>query len=131
MQRLSLLILLLLTTLPTFSQTVTTNKDTLVSVPLSQLRKAMYELQQFDVCKEEVQVQDSVIKNQHIKIVLQDSVIVLHVVKDSIQESQFKDCKNISTLKDEKIGILEHDISKYKKITLGTVVAAILGIIFL
>lgn len=121
----------MLPTLPTFSQTVTANKDTLVPVPLSQLRKAMYELQQFDVCKEEVQVQDSVIKNQHVKIVLQDSVIALHIVKDSIQESQFKDCRNVSTLKDEKIDILKHDVSKYKKITFGTVVVAILGILFL
>jgi len=91
----------------------------------------MYELQQFDVCKEEVNVQDSVINSQNIKNILQDSVIKMHIAKDSIQESQFKDCKQVSALKDEKIGILENDVKKYKKITVGTVIAAILGIIFL
>jgi len=91
----------------------------------------MYDLQHYDICKEEVKIQDSVIKSQNVKIVLQDSVIALHVAKDSIQESQFSDCRKVSTLKDEKIGILEHDVAKYKKITIGTVIAAVLGIIFL
>ena len=131
MQKLNLLIPLLLLTLPTFSQNVTVNKDTLVPVPISQLRKAMYDLQQYDVCKEETATQDSIIGVQSLQILAQRSVIELYIAKDSLREGQFKDCMKISTLKDEKIGILEHDVAKYKKITLGTVIVAVLGIIFL
>lgn len=91
----------------------------------------MYDLQQYDVCKEETATQDSIIVVQSLQILAQKSVIELHIAKDSIQVSQFNDCRKVSTLKDEKIGILEHDVAKYKKITLGTVIVAVLGIIFL
>jgi hypothetical protein len=91
----------------------------------------MYDLQQFDVCKEEAATQDSVINVQSLQLLAQQSIIELYIVKDSLRESQFKDCMKISTLKDEKVDILQHEVGKFKKITIGTVIVAVLGIIFL
>jgi uncharacterized protein YlxW (UPF0749 family) len=117
--------------LPTFSQTVTNKQDTLVPVPLSQLRKAMYEVQMYDVCKREVVIQDSVIQTQNIKISLQASVIETNNQIDSVRVSQMQDLRHISTLKDTKIKLLTKENTKQKKITVGVGILGILGIIFL
>ncbi len=129
--KLSLLLTLTLLTLPTFSQTVTNKQDTLVQVPLSHLRKAMYEVQMYDVCKQEVVIQDSVIQTQNTKISLQALVIETTLQMDSAHVSQIQDLRHISALKDTKVKILTKEVSKQKKFTVGVGILGILGIIFL
>jgi hypothetical protein len=118
-------------TLSTFSQTVTISKDTLVPVSLSQLRKAMYDLQMYDVCKQETHVQDSLIHEQDKKIDFQSQIIITQQQVDSMRVSQMQDLRHISALKDTKINILLKDITKQKKITAGVGILGILGIILL
>lgn len=122
--------MLLLLKLPTFSQVVTANKDTLVSVPISQLRKAMYDLQRYDICKEETRVQDSLIQAQNKKIEYQAGVNQAYMQVDSLRVSQMQDLRHIIVKKDEKISILESTITRLKTITGISVVGAVLAITF-
>ena len=122
--------MLLLLKLPTFSQTVTANKDTLVPVPISQLRKAMYDLQRYDICKEETRIQDSLIQAQNKKIEYQAGVNQAYMQVDSLRVSQMQDLRHIIVKKDEKISILESTITRLKTITGISVVGAVLAITF-
>ena len=122
--------MLLLLKLPTFSQVVTANKDTLVSVPISQLRKAMYDLQRYDICKEETRIQDSLIQAQNKKIEYQAGVNQAYMQVDSLRVSQMQDLRHIIVKKDEKISILESTITRLKTITGISVVGAVLAITF-
>ena len=118
-------------TLSTFSQTVTVSKDTLVPVPLSQLRKAMYDLQMYDVCKQETHVQDSLIHEQGRKIDFQSQVIITQQQVDSMRVSQMQDLRQISAFKDVKIKVCEKTIKQQRKIIGGVSLLGLLGIIFL
>lgn len=122
--------MLLLLKLPTFSQVVTANKDTLVPVPISQLRKAMYDLQRYDICKEETRIQDSLIQAQNKKIEYQAGVNQAYMQVDSLRVSQMQDLRHIIAKKDEKISILESTITRLKTITGISVVGAVLVITF-
>ena len=133
MVKYTLLTTLLLLTLQTFYQNVTTvnKQDSMVSVPLSQLRKVMYDLEQYDNCTELVAYQDSAIQSLDRKIVFQKAVIDSHAVKDILQEKNFNDCKQIGDLKELKINKLQDDVKFYKRTTIGGLILTVLGIIFI
>lgn len=114
--------------LSSFSQTVTTN-DTLVSLPITQLRKAMYELQYLDICRTEVRMQDTLINSLHGQIKWQDSIIITYVVKDSLHEQRNVRAKELILIKDSRISQLESDVKKYKGASVLLSVATILILI--
>jgi hypothetical protein len=103
----------------------------MVSVPLSQLRKVMYDLEQYDNCTELVAYQDSLIGSLERKTVFQKAVIDSHAVKDILQEKNFNDCKQIGDLKELKINKLQDDVKFYKRTTIGGLILTVLGIIFI
>jgi hypothetical protein len=134
MVKYTLLTTLLLLTLQTFSQNVTaitTKQDTMVSIPLAQLRKVMYDLQQYDNCTELVAYQDSAIQSLDRKITFQKAIIDSHEVKDVLQETTINDLKEISKLKELKINELQNDVKFYKRTTIGGLILSVLGIIFI
>lgn len=123
--------MLLLLKLPTFSQVVTANKDTLVPVPISQLRKAMYDLQRYDICKEETRWQDSLIQAQNKKIEYQAGVNQAYMQVDSLRVSQMQDLRHVNTLMKQKVDIVTTQVKRQKRITVGVGILGLLGIIFL
>jgi hypothetical protein len=123
--------MLVLLTFPTFSQNVTVNKDTLVTVPITQLRQAMYDLQMYDICKQEVLVYDSISRAYEDKVKFQYEVIQLNYQVDSIRVSQLQDMRHMNALMKQKVDMFATQVKRQKRITVGVGILGLLGIIFL
>jgi enamine deaminase RidA (YjgF/YER057c/UK114 family) len=102
-----------------------------VPVSLSQLRKAMYDLQMYDVCKQEVLVYDSISRAYEDKIKFQYEVIQLNYQVDSLRVSQLQDMRHINDLMKQKVDIVTTQVKRQKRITVGVGTLGLLGIILL
>jgi hypothetical protein len=89
----------------------------------------MYELQQLDICRMEVRMQDTLLSSMQLHAKWQDSIITTYTVKDSLHVQRNNRTNELLSIKDSRISQLESDIKKYKGASILISVATILILI--
>jgi len=128
------LVLSLVMTLPTISQNVTINGDTIVCIPKTHLVKAIQEIELGDFCKEELQLVKGNYEIVNQQLHLKDSIIIQYQLKESTFLRDIQNLNQVIQHKEDLRLISEKKAKKYKRQKNGMLIggaAATIGIIIL
>ena len=126
--------LLVVTTLPSISQNVTIDGDTIICIPKTHLLKAIQEIELGDFCKEELNV---VKNNYHLtqqQLLLKDSIIIQYKSKEQTFLQDIENLNQVIQHTEDLRLIAEKRAKKYKRQKNGMIVGgglATIGIIIL
>jgi len=132
-KRLKTLVILLILTFPSFSQTVT-ESDSLICLPSSILRGAIADIKKSDFLEKEVELLSNDTLNLKDIIVYKDSQLVVLDQQKNNLNLEIKSYKGVDALRLETIKILKKEVNKQKflkKVTgIGGIILVILVILF-
>ena len=121
-------------TLPSISQNVTINGDTIVCIPKTHLLKAIQEIELGDFCKEELNIVKGNYEITTQQLILKDSNIIQYQSKEQTFLQDIQNLNQVIQHKEDLRLISEKKAKKYKRQKNGMLiggVAATIGIIIL
>lgn len=101
--------------LPSISQNVTINGDTLICIPKSHLLKAIEEIELGDFCKEELIITKGNYQITKQQLNLKDSIIVQYKSKEQIFLQDIQNLNQVIQHKEDLRLISEKKAKKYKR----------------